>query len=226
MTAEYKELFVSQEGLCYLVSYGNFEDVKQLVEKGCEVNQFEDGLQGNLSPLMCAARDNKIQVAKYLIEKKANIKEYSQESVYCSTRSAGYSALSFAIENGHLEMMKLLLEHYDHIDEIIANFGATSLSIAAGLGNNIEAMDYLIGIGANVNAKAEKDLTPLRLAVGNGAFYFNEQKDLMTLIQMLYDKGADFNVIDDEGKTALKIAKEWKDRKVIRLVRKLSKSQK
>ncbi len=64
------------------------------------------------------------------------------------------------------------------------------------------------------------------ISVSQVYFLLNEEEHMILIIQKFYEKGADFNAVDDENKTAFKIAKEWKHRKIAKLIRKLSKSQK
>jgi ankyrin repeat protein len=55
---------------CKLIQMGNYEAVEALIESGQDVNQKS----GELTPLMFAARHNKVKIAKLLIEKGAKLK--------------------------------------------------------------------------------------------------------------------------------------------------------
>lgn len=50
--------------LCVAIYKGDLETVKKFVEYGTDVNQKSNGL----TPLMIAARSNKVEIVKYLVE--------------------------------------------------------------------------------------------------------------------------------------------------------------
>src|SRR5205814_251421 len=77
-------------------------------------------------------------------------------------------------------------------------FGWTPL-IAAVYQNNSNIVDYLIKVGANVNAPDNKGVTPLMWAIGKG----DEELDLVKLLVL---SGADINAKDGQGATALDYA--------------------
>ena len=68
---------------CKLIQLGDYDTVKLLIEEGADVNQKSTGL----TPLMFAARHNKVEIVKLLIENGANLKAKSDK---------GYTALKYA----------------------------------------------------------------------------------------------------------------------------------
>lgn len=68
---------------CKLIRAGNFEAVKAMVENGTDVNRKSTGL----TPLMFAARYNKTDIVKLLIDKGAKLKVKSDN---------GFTALEYA----------------------------------------------------------------------------------------------------------------------------------
>lgn len=68
---------------CKLIRAGNFEAVKAMVENGTDINRKSTGL----TPLMFAARYNKTDIVKLLIDKGAKLKVKSDN---------GFTALEYA----------------------------------------------------------------------------------------------------------------------------------
>ncbi|CAM1369491.1 Ankyrin repeat-containing protein [Tenacibaculum sediminilitoris] len=68
---------------CKLIRAGNYEAVKAMAENGTDINRKSTGL----TPLMFAARHNKTDIVKLLIEKGAKLKVKSDR---------GYTALDYA----------------------------------------------------------------------------------------------------------------------------------
>jgi hypothetical protein len=69
--------------LCIAISKGDLEGIKKLVEYGANVNEKSN----EMTPLMFAARYNKVEILKFLVSKgaKTNVKD-----------SKGYTALKYA----------------------------------------------------------------------------------------------------------------------------------
>ena len=111
-------------------------------------------------------------------------------------RIKGKTALMIALENGHEELCKLLLERgadvnvtaMDHWDK-----GKTVLILAAENGHE-ELCELLLERGADVNAVGNEGWTALMLAAENGR---EEACDL------LIRRGAKVDLADNNGKTAL-----------------------
>jgi ankyrin repeat protein len=68
---------------CTLIKQGNFEAVKDMIEAGADVNKKSVGL----TPLMYAARQNRVEITKLLIANGADLKVKSKR---------GYTALKYA----------------------------------------------------------------------------------------------------------------------------------
>ncbi len=71
------------DAFCTLIKQGNFEAVKGMIEAGADVNKKSVGM----TPLMYAARQNRVEILKLLIANGANLKVKSNR---------GYSALKYA----------------------------------------------------------------------------------------------------------------------------------
>jgi len=81
--------------LCNAILKGDLATVKKFVEYGADVNEMSNGL----TPLMFAARYNKIEILKYLIEKGAD-KQIKDER--------GFTALKYAENSKSTEALAFL----------------------------------------------------------------------------------------------------------------------
>ncbi|MBF7093473.1 ankyrin repeat domain-containing protein [Flavobacterium sp. ALJ2] len=77
---------------------GDIETVKKLIENGANVNKFS----GGLTPLMTAARYNKVEIIELLISKGAN--PYT-------TADNGYTALKFAEVSKAIDAVAILKKY-------------------------------------------------------------------------------------------------------------------
>lgn len=75
--------YLEPSTFCKLIRSGNFEAVKAMVENGTNINRKSTGL----TPVMFAARYNRVDILKLLIEKGAKLKVKSDR---------GYTALDYA----------------------------------------------------------------------------------------------------------------------------------
>ncbi len=82
---------------CMAIVKGDTETVKKLIELGSDVNKKSNGM----TPLMFAARYNRVDIIKLLVEKGANIK---------TKNSKGYNAMKFAKLSNAKEAIALLEE--------------------------------------------------------------------------------------------------------------------
>tara|TARA_R110002072_G_scaffold42064_21_gene118866 strand:+ start:129749 stop:130558 length:810 start_codon:yes stop_codon:yes gene_type:complete len=88
--------------LTYLLEQERWDHI-QAFEKYdlfCLINAF--GFLG-LTPLAEMARDNRIEQARWLLDKRANVNAHCRNCV-------GYTALEEAVDGKHLEMIKLLID--------------------------------------------------------------------------------------------------------------------
>ncbi len=102
------------------------------------------------SPLMYAALNDHVSLAKRLIEKDADVNK------------TGWTPLHYAASKGHLEMMRLLLDHNAFVDPESPN-GTTPLMMAAQYGTGA-AVKLLLEEGAQPSQKNQQGLTALDFA--------------------------------------------------------------
>lgn len=90
-----KELIEGNSPLCNAILKGDMATVKKFVEYGADVNEVSNGL----TPLMFAARYNKVEILKYLLEKGAD-KQIKDER--------GKTALKYAENSNSTESVAVL----------------------------------------------------------------------------------------------------------------------
>ncbi|WP_246849156.1 ankyrin repeat domain-containing protein [Aquimarina sp. U1-2] len=82
---------------CLSIVKGDYEMVRKLIDLGTEVNQSSRGM----TPLMYAARYNRVEIIKLLIDHGAKLK---------AKDSKGFTALEYAELSGAKDAQTLLLE--------------------------------------------------------------------------------------------------------------------
>lgn len=89
------ELKVKINSFCMAALKGDLQTVKKLVEYGEEVNQTSNGM----TPLMYAAKYNRVDVVKFLISKGAEPNTKSDK---------GFTALDYAEQTGARDVVNYL----------------------------------------------------------------------------------------------------------------------
>ncbi|WP_310626659.1 ankyrin repeat domain-containing protein [Limnohabitans sp.] len=107
--------------------------------------------QSGETPLMLAAINNQLELAKVLIDRGADVNR------------EGWTPLHYAATRGHREMMRLLLEHDAYIDSASAN-GTTPLMLAAYAAPPL-AVKLLLEEGADPTLANNGQATALSLAL-------------------------------------------------------------
>lgn len=96
--------FTEISTFCKLITVGNLNAVKSMIEAGADVNGSSKGM----TPLMYAARYNKGEIVKLLIENGANLKARST-----TKSSKGYTALKYAKVSKAHDTYKIISEALD-----------------------------------------------------------------------------------------------------------------
>jgi ankyrin repeat protein len=166
-------------------SVGNLEITKILVEAGADVNQID--IYGT-SPLMFAANkgfsdvfnylapltnaeikgislltsvyDDDLEIIQALIATGIDVNSYREKGVW---HENGRTALLIAIREGHLGIVKILLEAGADPNLIDEDSGITPL-ISAVRGQYIEIIRLLLQAGAKINDKDSNGKTALDVA--------------------------------------------------------------
>ena len=63
--------------LCKLIQLGDIDGVKNLINNGTNINKKSKGM----TPLMFAARQNKVEIVKLLLSRNANLKTKSNQGM-------------------------------------------------------------------------------------------------------------------------------------------------
>jgi ankyrin repeat protein len=167
---------------------GDLEKVKQLLERGADVNA-KDEILGETA-LMWASSNGQKEVVEFLIEKGADVN--------AKTRF-GNTALMYASEKGHKEVVELLIKKGADINAR-DEYGWTPLVYAC---IHKEIVEILLQNGADVNVKDESGKSVLMYAI---------ECQCYEIANLLIEKGADVNVKSISGETALIIATKIKEK--------------
>ena len=183
------------------VKNNDLKQTQQLIENSADINVRDEN---NATVLMWAAYKADFEIFRFLVEKGA---DYTQKGIIFTTedRSSYYGNLiAIAVAENKIDLLKFLYEKCNiHIDDKEFDWktqrdeGWTALQWASYLGR-IEAVNYLIDNGANINIYNITDsITPLIYSLQN-------QKYEVAMI--LIEEGADLDLKDNLGWTALHYA--------------------
>ena len=162
--------------------FDNASEVKSLLKKGVNPNTVD----ANGNPmLILAIREKSSNVIDVLLGDQSIDVDLSDKN--------GETPLMMASIDGNLPLVKtLVISHKAQLDHI----GWTPLHYACAKGH-LEVAQFLIANGAIVDSMCLGNTTPLMMSVQSG----NEQ-----LVKLLLDKGADLQLRNSQGLTAIDIA--------------------
>ena len=164
------------------VKFDDASEVKSFLNRGFSPNLVDSS--GN-PLLVLAIKDKSYGVIEVLLTTKGMDVDLSNKQ--------GETPLMFAAINGDLPLVKtLVLKNRAQLDHI----GWTPLHYAASRGQ-LEVSQFLIDNGALVNSLNLGGTTPLMMAVQSGNDY---------LVKLLLDKGANLQLRNDLGLSAIDIA--------------------
>jgi len=200
---------------------GNLKSVQAAAQRGADIRERSN--KGK-SALMFAASENHLEVVQWLIEQGADVN---------LADNYGTTALIVAATAGHHEVVKLLLEHGANpqarddsggaplvnavyfgraetvqllLDTLLQakppkldkRDGEELLMLGSGLGH-ANIVSLMVKSGINVNGRGLKRRTPLMAAA---AF------DRLEVAKVLLAQGADPSARDEDGETALSVARD------------------
>jgi ankyrin repeat protein len=160
------------------------EPLKFLVSQNVDTREHDNM---RTTPLMYAARAGQVENVKFLLQEN--------RSIVMAKDKHGYSAIHYAAEYGHPEIIKLILD----AGVKIAMGGPdrkAALHIAAAKGD-LETVKFLVDQGAKVTAKDKFKRTPLLLACRNGN---------LAIASYLLQQGSPFDEADSSGNSPLHYA--------------------
>ena len=117
-----------------------------------------------------------------------------------------WTPLHYASENGHLEIVQFLLSNGAEVDAVDSD-NVTPLLHAASRGHvPVDVVEALLDRGANINHQNNDKITPLHYAaLGN----------LLPVVKILINRGADRSLKDRWKRTPLDLAKEFKIKSIV-----------
>ncbi|CAK9827321.1 Ankyrin repeat and death domain-containing protein 1A [Anthophora retusa] len=166
--------------------YGHRDAVKMLINAGASVSAVN---KKQHTLLMCAAQGNNVHVVEYLAEA---VESLNGDATDCT----GATALHHAASAGHPTMITAL----SSVPRIELNAtdkkGQTPIHCACAE-EHLEAVEVLIGLGANVDAQDNEGNTPLHVAT---------RTRHTAIAQLLLRAAANTELIDEMGFTPLHVA--------------------
>ncbi len=182
------------DDILFAANQSNTTQVVDLLRRGMDINTTDP--QGN-TLLMIAVRENNFELAKFLLENRAN--PYKRNRY-------GDNALMIAALQGLDEIAKLMLERKVEVNQP----GWNPLHYAA-FENRSAIVKMLLSAGADVNALAPNRQTALMLAAKRGQ---------LDSVRLLIDAKADLNMVDSVEGSALEMAIKANNSAVAELLRK------
>jgi uncharacterized protein len=193
-----------------------------IVRSGWPEQGFQPETPGGMTPLLYAARDGRLDIARMLIAAKADVQ---------LADANGITPLLMAITNNHLDVARFLVEKGADVNAADW-WGRAPLYAAVEIRNRdygrndehdidrpaaLELIKLLLDRGANVNIRT-KEVPPIRRFItplgdlswvdftGQTAFLRAALAGDISLMRLLLDRGADPNIPTFAGTTALMAA--------------------
>lgn len=141
------------EELFDAVRLGSETAVRDLIKRGAGLN-FE---RNDETPLILAIRDRKTSIAKLLLEAGAD--PNFAESVN------GGTPLRWAVQMGNVEIVEILINHYNVDVNFRQKNGVTALHTAADFNRDERITAMLLAAGSDPNVIDEEGRSPLDLAI-------------------------------------------------------------
>jgi ankyrin repeat protein len=203
------------------VMNANWDLAKRLIEAGADVNQWDifgegplftaignytrrDGGRGSIDP---PNETEGIAIINMLLERGANPNMqlyFRPANVRGATNLRGSTPLIRAAGNGDLAMVKLLLEHGADATLMQADRQTPIHAVLAGRANEkdaIEIIKVLHEAGTDVNVVAL--VVHIEEVRGGSPVHYAVRKRYKDVIRLLASYGADLNLKDQDGLTAL-----------------------
>lgn len=187
---------------------GYLEHIKYLIEDAKAYLDFTSRYHG--TPLHIAASNGRLDIVEYLVEKGAYI-----NSLHYKSSSNSNTPIYLAANHGHWQVVKYLLEKVEEV-VISDNYFSTTLHLACRSNQLDIVLLFLQKGGVNcINMGLSDKMTPLHYAA---------QKDYSKIVQLLLEKGAYYNVKDQEDRTPLDLAKSGSVKNLLSDIDKLFKA--
>ncbi|MGK7377601.1 ankyrin repeat domain-containing protein [Planococcus sp. 1R117A] len=182
---------------------GQLETVAFLLERGADPLKQDDQLY---TPMDVAVAEGRVEVVEFFLDtlEPESYRELSLLHVAAANGQTGsirlllernwavdqldplredYTALRWAVQKGHLDVIQLLLAHGADVNAK-DDSGMTPLYQAAADGNT-EIVAYLLDHGAEIDSAANDGVTPLIIA---SCYFYSDQFET---VKLLVQRGAD-----------------------------------
>ncbi|WP_214749041.1 MULTISPECIES: ankyrin repeat domain-containing protein [unclassified Exiguobacterium] len=217
--------------LHWAIQEGYLDIVRLLIESGADLEkQNREGF----SPLHIALLDNQTEIAIEII----------QQGVSFEIDTDGYNALHVvASKTGNSKILKALAREAQYINRFDGDGDGYAPLHYAAQENKVKCINVLLQAGADVNLRTVHGFTPLHTAAGEGhvkavkaliegqaeveaenpldshatPLMLAVSYDHAKVVHELLQHGADLNHQDANGKTAIDYAKEYKNKKILKL---------
>ena len=183
---------------------GTVEDVKKMLEMGADVNAPHGEFGG--SPLMMAVAvyAGNTDLIHFLLEEGADLNQVDSESRMTPLIAAATIARD-------INIVELLLDKGADANAVSKYTGSVLTSVLSlddlGLASKMNLVNLLLEKGADVDAVHTvngSSTFPLMMLVGSSAF--QEDEDVLPLIKLLLNAGANIDQVNESGGTALMYA--------------------
>ena len=161
-----------------MVAVGDLEGVSESVgtdEEKLNATEEEDGAK----PLHWAVRHNREDMVKKLMELGADVEGLDKD---------GETPLLYSCRDGRASMVRLLVETFGANKAVTGLDGQTSLHRVADRGRE-EALNVLISLGTEINARDAKGRTPLHLASAKAKCKTSQNSSLRTFLLYFVQMG-------------------------------------
>lgn len=208
---------------------GDVDQVRELLEQDSRLISARDPM-GNTAMIM-AVTFGQIEVAELLraagvkpdIHEAAAIGDIDRVSELLNANASlldsysqeGFTPLALASHFGRTEVAAFLISRGANVNDVSRHDLKLSPLHAALFGRETEVARLLIDHGANVNAKRGGAGLP---RAGWTALHYCAGFGFTKLAEYIIDRGADTNVVDDEGRTPLDVARKADNREIIALL--------
>jgi len=169
----------------------NLEVVNKLIIAGADVNVRDNNSE---IPLMYAAEHGHKEIVQVLLAAGANVNIVNNH---------GVTSLMDASHNGHVEIVQMLLTAGADVNIRNNDDGLTPLMYASHDGD-VEIVQMLLtaGAGESINIQTNWGHTALMIA----SLMIESLKCYKEVVQVLIVAGADVNIRDNNGQTAIDVA--------------------
>lgn len=190
-------LFEATARLMNALQYdGSLQDIQRFVEQGADVNaKKSEGWHA----LQLAAKRGDIEIVRYLLDKGAEIN---------AENNGGVTALGSAAFRGYTDIVNLLLERGADVNAGSRDEDGTALSCAVA-GDHTNLVAILLDKGADINSTNNSGCSVLLTAIDTGRR--NSAKYLIA-------RGANVNLEDNVGRTAVGWAETQHDLEMVKLL--------